>query len=128
MDSEGESKQPAGSMYRPAMVNGFWPEEERGQAEAAAAELTRLGLRENQIGFSRTTPGPGIEYSSGGGLFTWIKGKLFSGETTEPEAPAEPVVLRTWPGPEQAEQVCEIMNQHGAAKVNYWESQGTPTV
>ncbi len=30
-------------MERPGMVNGFWPEQRRAEAEAAAAEIGRLG-------------------------------------------------------------------------------------
>ena len=113
------------SAYRPAMMNGFWKEGERDRAEAAAAELRGLGLGERQISFSTTNPRSPIEYSSGGGLRSWIRGKLSRGAADpEPEGTEEPVVLMTWPEAGQADRVCEIMNRHGADKVNSWEAQG----
>ena len=105
------------------MVNGFWLEAERDQAEAAAQELRNLGLSNRQLAFSQEVKGAKIEYDTEGRLRTWIKGRLRSGNVPEPEPEAEPpIVLRTWPSAEQAAQVCQIMNRHGAHKVNHWEA------
>lgn len=122
MDNQSKFDVTRPEMSRPAMVNGFWPESERSKAEAAAEELRGIGLGQKQVSFSQTTQGHIIEYNSGG-LITWIKGKLFSGNAAEPEVPDVPVVLRTWPDEGNTERVCEIMNRHGAYKVNHWEAQ-----
>lgn len=103
-------------MDRPEMVNGFWPEQRRADAEAAAEENGRLG--EVRTAFSpqreQYTPENGD-----GAMVHWIKGQLGVEEREEPAA-EPPVVLRAWPPPDMRDWVAEVMDRRGADRINCW--------
>lgn len=103
-------------MDRPVMVNGVWPEERRSDAEAAAAEIGRLG--EIRTAFSPQPEQHTPEYGDGG-VIRWIKGHLGVEDGDEPVG-EPPVVLRTWPPPDMRDQVAQLMDRMGAERINCW--------
>lgn len=111
MASEGTR----GEIERPLMVNGFWPEDRRPDAEAAAEEIGRLG--DFKIAFSPQQEQHTPEYDDGG-VVNWIKGKLGAAEEESTVQP--PVVLRVWPQPELRDKVAEVMDRRGAERINCW--------
>jgi len=103
-------------MEHPEMVNGFWPEDRRADAEAAAEEIGRLG--EVRTAFSPQQEQYTPEYGDGA-MVRWIKGQLGVEEREQPAA-EPPVVLRTWPPPDMRDRVAEVMDRRGAERINCW--------